>query len=232
MFYFDYLLYMLPALLLGLFAQIRVKSAFSKYSRIASKKGITGEQAAKCVLEGSGVSCVSIRRVNGNLTDNFDPRSNTISLSESVYGSTSVAAVGVAAHEAGHAAQFAEEYFPMKLRSAIIPVCSFGSRFGLILIIASFLLSYTAFAAGTDYLYYAGLALFSLSAVFQLVTLPVEFNASRRALAALRDTGALEEEELSGAKSVLTAAALTYVAALVTSVMQIFYYASRFRRNK
>ena len=229
--YFQYLIFILPALLLGLFAQALVKSRFQKFSKIASLRGMTGADAAKAVLNAGGVYNVGIGRISGDLTDNYNPKTNTISLSDPVYGSKSIAAIGVAAHEAGHALQYADNYAPIKLRMAIIPVCNLGAKIGPLLIIIGCLISYGAVAfqsVGTA-IYLVGLVLFSAVALFQLVTLPVELNASKRALAALERGGLLGNSELDGAKKVLTAAALTYVAALVTSIMQILYYASRFK---
>ncbi len=223
---------MLPALALGIWAQILVKSRFSKFSKVASRRGITGAQAARMVLESGGVRNVSIGAISGNLTDHYDPRNNSISLSTPVHNSTSVAAIGVAAHEAGHALQYAYNYSPIKLRMAILPVCRIGSMIGPLLIVVGCMLSYAAESVNVELgqaLYFAGLILFSAVALFQLLTLPVELDASRRALAALEGTNMLDQQELGGAKKVLTAAALTYVAALVTSIMQIIYYASRFK---
>ncbi len=231
MYYFDYLIYMLPALLLGFVAQIMVKSAYSRFSKVASKRGLTGEQAARAVLEGNGVYGVTFGRVAGELSDHYDPRSNRINLSTGVGDSTSVAAIGIAAHEAGHAVQHSKDYFPIKIRSALVPVCNFGSKLGLILLLVSFAISYSAETWSADTLYWIGLILFSTTALFQLVTLPVEFDASRRAMKALEGIGILDSSELKGARRVLTAAALTYVAALVSAVMQILYYASRFKRR-
>ena len=232
--YLGYLLFMLPALLFGLVAQHMVKSRFEKFSKIASRSGLTGAQAAQAVLNGGGVYNVKIGRVAGNLTDHFDPKKNSISLSESVYDSTSVAAIGVAAHEAGHALQYANDYSPIKLRMAIVPVCNIGSKIGPLLIIIGCVLSYSGTVAyetlGIN-LYLVGLVLFCTVALFQLVTLPVELNASKRAMESLERVGRLDSTELKGARKVLTAAALTYVAALVTSIFQILYYASRFRPN-
>ena len=233
--YFNYLIFLLPALLLGLFAQALVKSRFNKFSKIASRRGITGEQAARAVLSAGGARNVSVIRIAGNLTDNYNPKTNTISLSEGVYDSKSVAAIGVAAHEAGHALQYANDYAPIKLRMAIIPICNIGSRIGPLLIILGCIISYGGQRASADIgalMYMIGLVLFCAVALFQLVTLPVELNASRRALAALKEGNLLESDELSGAKKVLTAAALTYIAALITSIMQILYYASRFKPRK
>lgn len=232
--YLSYLLFMLPALLLGLWAQMLVKTRFNKFSKVASKRGMTGADAAKAVLNAGGVYNVPIGRVAGNLTDHYDPKKNSISLSDSVYGSTSIAAIGVAAHEAGHALQYANNYAPIKFRMALVPICNIGSRIGPLMIVIGCLMTYAASQASASLgltIYTAGLILFSAVALFQLVTLPVELNASRRALNALKSGNLLDRTELSGAKKVLKAAALTYVAALATSVMQVLYYATRFRPN-
>lgn len=228
--YLGYLLFMLPALLLGLYAQIMVKVNYSRYSKVISRSGLTGREAAERVLQMNGVGGVRIGRVGGTLTDHYDPRSNSINLSQGVYDSATVAAIGVAAHEAGHAVQYAKNYAPIKLRMAIIPVCNIGTRLGPLLIILGFFLSYMAESMITvgNTLYFIGLILFCTVALFQLVTLPVELDASRRALKALSG-GVMEKSELPGVRKVLTAAALTYVAALVSAVMQVFYYASRYR---
>lgn len=228
--YLGYLLFMLPALLLGLYAQIMVKVNYSRYSKVISRSGLTGREAAERVLQMNGVGGVRIGRVGGTLTDHYDPRSNSINLSQGVYDSATVAAIGVAAHEAGHAVQYAKNYAPIKLRMAIIPVCNIGTRLGPLLIILGFFLSYMAESMITvgNTLYFIGLILFCTVALFQLVTLPVELDASRRALKALSG-GVMEKSELLGVRKVLTAAALTYVAALVSAVMQVIYYASRYR---
>lgn len=228
--YLGYLLFMLPALLLGLYAQIMVKVNYSRYSKVISRSGLTGREAAERVLQMNGVGGVRIGRVGGTLTDHYDPRSNSINLSQGVYDSAVVAAIGVAAHEAGHAVQYAKNYAPIKLRMAIIPVCNIGTRLGPLLIILGFFLSYMAESMITvgNTLYFIGLILFCTVALFQLVTLPVELDASRRALKALSG-GMMEKSELPGVRKVLTAAALTYVAALVSAVMQVIYYASRYR---
>ena len=228
--YLGYLLLMLPALLLGLYAQIMVKVNYSRYSKVISRSGLTGREAAERVLQMNGVGGVRIGRVGGTLTDHYDPRSNSINLSQGVYDSATVAAIGVAAHEAGHAVQYAKNYAPIKLRMAIIPVCNIGTRLGPLLIILGFFLSYMAESMITvgNTLYFIGLILFCTVALFQLVTLPVELDASRRALKALSG-GVMEKSELPGVRKVLTAAALTYVAALVSAVMQVIYYASRYR---
>ncbi len=230
--YLQYLLFMLPAIIISLGAQFLVKSRFKKFSSVASQKGLTGAEAAKLVLAAGGVNNVSIGRVSGNLTDHFDPKSNSISLSESVHDSKSIAAIGVAAHEAGHALQYAYNYTPIRFRMAMVPITRIGSMLGPILIVVGCVLTYTASAVGYEFgliLYAVGLALFSAVALFQLATLPVEIDASSRALVALERVGALNESELSGAKKVLSAAAMTYVAALITSILQILYYVSRFK---
>ncbi len=229
--YLDYLWFMLPALILGLVAQVMVKTSFNRFSKVASRRGLTGADAARAVLQSCGVNNVAINRVSGKLTDHYNPKSNSISLSDSVYGSTSVAAIGVAAHEAGHALQYAQNYSPIRLRMAVLPICNFGSMFGPLLIIIGCVISYAgmAYADVGVTIYAIGLILFCGVAVFQLLTLPVELNASKRAVKALESGNLLEGDELGGAKRVLTAAALTYVAALVTSIMQILYYASRFK---
>lgn len=214
--FFDYyyLILVVPAILFALWAQTKVNGTFNKYSKVRTQRGITGAQAAEAVLRAGGVYDVRIERVAGNLTDHFDPRDKVIRLSDSVYDNPSVAAVGVAAHEAGHAVQHAESYFPLKLRSAIIPVTQVGSSLTLPLLIIGLLLS-------SPTLIYLAIAFFGLSTVFQAVTLPVEFNASNRAVAALADGGLLSQEELPGAQKTLKAAALTYVAALAVSLAQL-----------
>ena len=230
--YLSYLVFMLPVLVFGFIAQSLVKNRFEKFSKIASRRGLTGAQAAQAVLNAGGAYNVKIGRVAGNLTDNYNPKNNTISLSDSVYGSTSVAAIGVAAHEAGHALQYAQDYSPIKFRMAIIPVCNLGSKIGPLLIIFGCIISYGGMVASESLgmmMYLVGLVLFCTVALFQIVTLPVELNASKRALRALEMGGTLDNDELKGAKKVLTAAALTYIAALVTAIWQILYYASRFR---
>ncbi len=228
--YLGYLLFMLPALLLGLYAQIKVKTNYNRYSKVISRSGLTGREAAERVLQMNGVGGVRIGRVGGTLTDHYDPRSNCINLSQGVYDSATVAAIGVAAHEAGHAVQYAKNYAPIKLRMAIIPVCNIGTRLGPLLIVLGFFISYLAESMITigNILYFVGLILFCTVALFQIVTLPVELDASRRAMKALSN-GVMAENELPGARKVLTAAALTYVAALVSAVMQVIYYASRYR---
>ena len=216
-YYFDYsyFIFMLPALILSMAAQFFVKSSFAKYSRVGTVRSLTGAQAAEAVARGGGAS-VAIRQIAGSLTDNFDPRNHTISLSQDVYGSSSVAAVGVAAHEAGHAVQDAVGYVPNKIRTALVPITNFGSRLSMPLIFIGLLLP-----ARYDFFVNAGIILYSLVVLFELATLPVEINASRRAVKALDETGILEPDELSGARRVLTAAAMTYLAAAFTSLLTL-----------
>ncbi len=219
--YWDwtYIVYVLPAVIFAMWASANVNGTFKKYAKIHSRRGITGAEAARRVLDSKGLTNVRIERISGNLTDHYDPKTNVIRLSDSVYSDTSEAAIGVACHEAGHAMQYAESYAPIKLRNAIIPVTNIGSKLSIPLILVGIFLSYLS-----DYLIifaYVGIICFAFSTVFQLVTLPTEFNASRRALAAIDDCGILDSEERSGAKKVLSAAALTYVAALAVSLMQL-----------
>ncbi|MBQ7937736.1 MAG: zinc metallopeptidase [Oscillospiraceae bacterium] len=209
-----YIILILPALLFGLWAQSQVNSSFNKYSRVGTMRGMTGAQAAEYILNQNGIYDVEVRHIKGNLTDNFNPKNKTINLSDSVYNSTSIAAVGVAAHEAGHAVQHAVNYKPIRIREMIIPVTQIGSWLYLPIILVGFIFS-------SQYLVNLGILLFSTLAIFQLVTLPVEFNASSRAIDTLEGSGILYGEEITGAKKVLRAAALTYVAALVSSLAQL-----------
>lgn len=208
----TYLIYVLPAVLFSLWAQARVNQTFARYSGVSAQ--MSGADAAELVLQMHQVSGVSIAPIAGNLTDNYDPRTGKIHLSQKVYQTFCVAAVGVAAHEAGHATQYAEGYFPVKLRSAVIPVCNFGSKLAWPLLIIGMIVS-------SKKLCWAGILLFGLVVLFQIITLPVEFNASNRALDALRTSGFLDEAALNGAGEVLRAAALTYVAALAVSLGQL-----------
>ncbi len=221
MFYLDiwYLIIVMPFVLISLYASYKVNSTFNHYSRVPTARGLTGADAARMVLEKNGVSGVKIERCAGKLTDHFDPRNNTIYLSDSVYESRSAAACGVAAHEAGHAVQHAEEYIPGRIRSALVPVTNIGSSIGMWLIMIGIILCFLAEIF--VYVAYFGIALFSLTAIFQLVTLPVEFDASRRAMSAIGASGSFTQEEATGARRVLTAAAMTYVAALAVSLAQI-----------
>jgi len=215
----TYLVFVLPCVILSLWASSNVNSTFRRYSQQHSSRYITGAQAAQRVLSANGVSGVRIERVSGHLSDHYDPRTNVIRLSDSVYDSTSVASIGVACHEAGHAVQYAQQYAPIKLRAAIIPITNFGSKLAMPLILIGILLS--AFAEMSYTLVYIGIACFGLSLVFQLVTLPVEFNASRRAMQAIANGNILTEEEQRGARKTLTAAAMTYVAATATALAQL-----------
>ena len=229
----TYLVLVLPCLILSLWASSSVKSTFKRYSTQYSMRGITGADAAMRVLRNNGVHNVRIERIAGELTDHFDPKTNVIRLSDSVYDSTSTAAIGVACHEAGHAVQYATHYAPIKLRAAIIPITNFGSKLAMPLILLGVLLS---FMGNLSYTFiYLGIACFGLSLVFQLVTLPVEFNASRRAVRAIDNAGILTQQELVGAKKTLKAAAMTYVAATAVSLAQllrlILIFGGRRRRD-
>lgn len=208
----TYIFLVLPAVIFALWAQFNVKSTFSKYSKIASRSGMTGFDSARRILDANGLGDVRIAHVSGDLTDHYNPTDNTIYLSDSVYASNSAAAIGVAAHEAGHAVQHATGYTPIKIRSAIIPVTNIGSNLAMPLIILGIILSFPTLA-------YIGVAAFGLSTLFQLVTLPVEFDASGRALKALE--GSLDGDDLASARKVLRAAALTYVAALAVSLVNL-----------
>lgn len=220
MFYFDWTyLIILPALFFSLWASARVHSVFKKNSKVFSKRGYTASMACRAVLDRNGLYSVGIEHIPGNLTDHYDPRTNVIRLSDSVYNSTSAAAIGVACHEAGHAVQYAQNYFPIKIRQAIIPITNIGSNLGIWIFILGIIL--TSFGESFVLIAYIGLGLFSFTALFQLVTLPTEYNASSRAINAIKETGILDSEELQSAKSVLNAAALTYVAALAASLSQL-----------
>ena len=215
----TYLVLVLPCIILSMWASSSVNSTFKRYSSVLSSRRITGADAAQRVLYANGVRGVQIQRVSGNLTDHYDPRTNVIRLSDSVYHSTSVAAIGVACHEAGHAVQYAQHYGPIKLRAAIIPITNIGSKLAMPLILIGILLSYLGNFSYA--LVYLGIAAFGLSLVFQLVTLPVEFNASRRAIQAIENGNILTDEELRGARKTLKAAAMTYVAATAVALAQL-----------
>ena len=230
--YFDwtYVVLVLPCVIFSLIASNSVNSTFKKYSQQFSRRGITGAQAAERVLRANGVTGVQITRVAGNLTDHYDPKSNVIRLSDSVYSSTSTAAIGVACHEAGHAVQYAQSYAPIKLRAAIIPVTNLGSKLAMPLILIGLLLY--AFESVSYGFVYLGIACFGLSLVFQLITLPVEFNASRRAIHAIEDGELLTTEEQRGARKTLTAAAMTYVAATAVALAQLLRLLVLFGRRR
>lgn len=217
LYYYDwtYLLIMLPCIVLTIICQINVNTTFNKYSKIRNSRNMTGAQAAEYVLRANGVTGVQIMQVGGNLTDHFDPRSNVIRLSDNVYNSNSIAAVGVACHEAGHAVQHAQGYVPNKIRSAILPVANIGSKLSWIFIVLG--LASSMFQV----LLYVGIVFFAASVLFTLATLPVEFNASSRALACIRDNDLLSTDEYKGARRTLQAAAMTYVAAAATALLQL-----------
>lgn len=211
---YYYIVLVVPAILISLIAQFKVQSTYKKYARVMSAKGRTAAEITRQILDRGGLFNVAVESVRGSLTDHYDPRTNVIRLSDSVRGDVSVASIGVAAHEAGHAAQYAADYFPIKLRNAVLPAANIGSTLSVPLILLGFLLS-------AQFLVTFGILLFSCVLVFQLVTLPVEFDASRRALKTLEDSGILSDGELTGAKKVLQAAAMTYVAAVLTTAAQL-----------
>lgn len=213
----TYLVFIVPCIIITLICQVKVQSTFSKYSKMRNSRNITGAQAAEYVLRQNGVSGVRIEHVSGSMTDHFDPRTNVIRLSDTVYNSNSVAAVGVACHEAGHAVQHAEGYLPNKIRSIILPMAKIGSQLSWILILLGFI-----FTAKVGFvLLYIGIVLFSLSVLFTIATLPVEFNASKRALECIKTSDLLYGDEYTGAKRTLQAAAMTYVASALTAIMQL-----------
>ena len=225
MFYFFpdyyYVILVIPAVIISLIAQVRVKSVYSKCSKIQNMRGLTGAMAAQKVLSFYGITNVGIECVSGELTDHYDPRSNVIRLSNKVYNGTSVAAVGIACHEAGHAAQHAENYMPIRVRNTILPIANIGSSAGVLIAIIGYFL-------GFGLLTNIGTLLFAFVVLFQLVTLPVEFNASMRAVRVIEDTGMLYEQERPLAKKVLRAAAMTYVAALLVSLASLLRLILRF----
>lgn len=221
----TYLVLVLPALLIALFAQVRVKSAFSRYSKERCLSGLTGAETARRILAANGITDVRVEHVSGSLTDHFDPTQKVIRLSDQVYDTPTIAAVGVAAHEAGHAVQYAVNYFPIRVRSAVIPLTRIGSNLSWPLLMLGLIFNF-------QQLVWAGIILFGAVTVFQLVTLPVEFNASARAMRAIDDRGLLTTEELHGARRVLSAAAMTYVAALLVSLAQLLRLVLLFGRRR
>lgn len=227
MFWMDqyYLFLVIPACLIALWAQFKVNSTFNKYNQLHNARGYTGAMVARQILDQNGLQNVRVEQVSGHLSDHFDPRSNVVRLSDSVYHSTSVGAIGVAAHECGHAVQYATHYFPMKLRAAVIPISNIGSNLGIPLAILGLIFS-------MDILFNAGILLFLAVVVLQLITLPVEFNASLRAIRTLDSEMILSSDELIGAKRVLTAAALTYVAALIVAVANLMRLILLRNRNR
>lgn len=226
-FYYDYYYFILvvPALIIALWAQVKVKTTYKKYSQVPNSRGITGAYAAQAVLNFYGISDVRIERVGGNLTDHFDPKAKVIRLSDGVYGSSTVAAIGIACHEAGHAAQHAEGYVPIKVRNALIPVCNIGSTVGIPLALLGWVFNFSA-------LIYVGLGLYAAIFIFQLATLPVEFNASRRAVSVIDETQLLRDDEISGAKKVLAAAAMTYVASMIVALANLLRLLLRFSNSR
>ena len=227
MFWYDYyyIILVLPAIIISLIAQINIKRTYSAMARIGNKKRLTGAQAAYNVLQHYGITNVRIEQTHGKLSDHYDPRANVIRLSPEVYAGTSIAAVGIACHEAGHAAQHAENYVPIKLRNLILPVANFGSSFGVPLAIFGYFLGY-------GFLIDIGIILFAAVVVFQLATLPVEFNASRRAVSVIESSEMLFEDEVPKARKVLFAAAMTYVASLLVSLMSLIRLILRTNRRR
>ena len=228
----TYIVLVLPAVIFSLIASANVNSTFKKYSRVYNSRRLTGADAARRILDSNGLQHIRIERISGNLSDHFDPRSNVIRLSQAVYDGATAAAVGVAAHECGHAIQHAVGYLPIKLRNAIIPITNIGSKLAFPMILLGIVLA--AWSQQALMIAYIGVALFGLSLVFQLVTLPTEFNASRRALKTIDNMGLLSGDDLKASKKVLTAAAMTYVAALAVTLMQLirlFLIVNRNRRD-
>lgn len=225
--YGSYLLFMLPALLLSLWASWRTRSAFKKYSRVRTLRGLTGAQAARAMLDGAGVRDVSIVAAQGTLTDHYNPLDRTLNLSEEVYGSPSIAAVGVACHEAGHALQHAAGYRPLWLRSALVPTADIGSKVGYFTMMGGLVLLYMTRGATGSGIVLFGALLFSFVLLFQIVTLPVEFDASARAKRLAVENGIVMQQERQGMDRVLNAAALTYVAAVVSTLLTLLYYLMR-----
>ena len=222
---YYYIILVVPALILSVIAQIGVKGTYKRYSGILNSRGLTGAAAAQKVLAFYGIYNVRIEQVSGKLTDHYDPRANVIRLSSGVYSGSSIAAVGVACHEAGHAAQHAQNYVPIKIRNAILPVANIGSSAGIYLAIIGYFLGYSI-------LVNIGIVLFAFVVLFQLVTLPIEFNASSRAIKVIDETGLLDAEEQRGAKKMLAAAAMTYVASLLVSIMSLLRLILRFNSRR
>ena len=228
------ILVLIPAMIFAFWAQFKVNSTFNQYAKVYNRRGLTGAEAARRVLDANGLHNVTIEHIRGHLTDHYDPRANVIRLSDATYASTSVAAIGVAAHEAGHAVQHAEGYVPIKVRSAIIPLTRFGSFLAMPLFLIGLLMgggSYLGYGIGTIFMV-TGILFFSFSTLFQLVTLPTEFNASARAMKALEDGGLLTADELPAAKATLSAAAMTYVAALASSLASLLRLILIFNRRR
>ena len=235
--YYGSLVVLIPGILFSIFAQIWIKVAYSKYSKVQSRAGVTAENVSRSLLDKNDCYGVQIAQISGNLTDNYDPKTDVLSLSESVYGNSSVAAIGVAAHECGHACQQHEGSFMMRLRSILVPVTNIGTRLAVPVAILGLLIEWATEVGGFGtYILVLGVILYSLSTVFALVTLPVEINASQRAVKMLKNEGVLERDEMRGAKKVLFAAAMTYVAALLMSFLYLLRFliiisSSRKRKN-
>ncbi len=233
----TYVIFVLPAVFLGFIAQAMVKSSFARYSRVRSRRGISGAQAAAILMRANSIGNVKINHIRGQLTDNYNSGNKTLNLSDATYASTSIAAIGVAAHETGHAIQDKVHYGPLGLRHALYPVANLGSQFGPILAMGGIIFGYTAGRSSVgicQLITNIGLALYAVSVLFYLVTLPVEFNASARAMKILRSTNTLDDEELRGVRKVLTAAAMTYVASAMTAVgsfIRLMYLSNRGRRR-
>jgi Zn-dependent membrane protease YugP len=224
MLFYDWtILLLIPAIILGIYAQVRVSGAYKKYSEVTNRRGMTGADIARAILAAENIRDVQVTTIAGQLTDHYDPRTKTLALSGGVINSRSLSAAGIAAHETGHAVQHAHGYAPMGLRSALVPAANFGSRLAMPLILAGFLLSYMAGEFGVT-LIYIGIALYAIAVLFTVITLPVEFNASNRAMRLLATTGILEPDELVPAKKVLDAAALTYVAAALSAVLTLLRF--------
>ena len=223
---YYYIILVIPAMILAAWAQFKVKSTYNKFSKVSNNKGITGAYAAQAVLTHYGITDVRIEQVSGKLTDHYDPKAKVIRLSQGVYGSTTIAAVGIACHEAGHAAQHAQNYAPIKIRNSLVPVCNIGSTLGIPLAILGYFL-------GFEPLISIGLLLYAAIALFQVITLPVELNASKRAMKVIDETGLLYYDEQGGAKKVLTAAAMTYIASMLVAIANLLRLILRFsnRRN-
>lgn len=220
MFFFDStFLLLIPGIILTIIAQSMVQSAYSKYSRVPTKNGLTGAEAARHIMQGNDLYGIDIQRIGGQLTDNYNPRNETMNLSVPVANGASIASVGIAAHETGHALQHAQGYWPLKFRNAIVPVCNFASSASWFIFFMGLI-----FARSSEFGYYLmdfGIILFCIALLFYIITLPVEFDASNRAVKALRNQGLLEEDEIKGVKKVLTAAALTYVASMLMALLNL-----------
>lgn len=220
-----YIVLVIPAMIIAMIAQFKVKSNYNKFSKVLNSRGITGAYAAQSVLSFYGITDVRIEQVSGKLTDHYDPKAKVIRLSQGVYSASSIAAVGIACHEAGHAAQHAESYLPIKIRTSLVPVCNIGSHLGIPLALLGLFLN-------VQPLVIFGLVLYGAVFLFHLVTLPVEFNASRRAIKVIEDTNLLYDDEVSGAKKVLTSAAMTYVASMLVALASLLRLVLRFNRRR